>query len=234
MRHFVVYPSALPVRGEACAKRWIEKGYEVLVQYDAPSGYPEALAISVNRETPNILWKPKPFPGYYKSINAIVVQAFDLGADLVTCIGDDMDPPAQGAQYIAEQYFNKFPDGFGVMQPCGDPQGDLMLVPGYEHLGPLHNAGRICGSPVFGRAWSVSGYATGGFCERHTSFYGDECLWNRAMKLGVLWLDKETTHLHNHWSWGKSVKQPYHEVAQRNWLADKESFEKCRSEGFPA
>lgn len=226
MRHFVVYPSADYDRGVSCARKWMEKGYEELIGLDSSPSYSAA--------TPRHVILRAPFPGYYRTINWLVDQAFSYGADLVTCIGDDMEPPTQGAQFIAEQYFSKFPDGFGVMQPCGDPQGDLMVVKGFEHLGPLHNAGRICGSPVFGRAWSTSGYKHGGFHDGYRSFYGDEDLWNRAMNLGVLWLDRETMHLHNHWSWGKSVKQPYHDVAQKNWLDDQQLFLSRKAEGFQA
>lgn len=228
MRHFAVWPSALIDRAIDCARKWKSKGYEICVGLDESSRNE-----LINDNPFDVLaWIPN-WRGYYREINSLVSQAFSAGADLVTCIGDDMDPPIQGAQYIAEQYFGKFPDGYGVLQPCGDPQGDLMLVPGHEDLGPLRNAGRICGSPVFGRAWSVSGYKSGGFCDGYSSFYGDEDLWNRALNLGVLWLDKETEHRHNHWSFGKTERQPYHLKAQLNWEKDKALFSRRRAEGFP-
>ena len=153
----------------------------------------------------------------------------------MTTIGDDTDPPEQGAVFMTERYFAKFPGGAGVLQPCGDSQGELMTVKGYEHLGLLHNAARICGSPVFGRGWAESAYQSGPFHDGYRSYWADEDCWNRAMRLVVLWLDAKTMHYHWHWSFkGGLPYQPYHKRAQENWAHDAAVFRQRQAQGFPA
>jgi hypothetical protein len=228
VKHFVCFPSADTSRGVKCAGKWSDAGYRVLVMVDPPK------AILSTDPNINMMAGPDVFPGYYRCVNKIVARAFELGADLITCIGDDQDPPEQGADFMAARYFEKFPEGDGVMQPCGDPQGEVMVVKGFEHLGPLHNAGRICGSPVFGKKWADTGYLAGAFCDAYRSFYSDEDLWNVAQKRGKLWLDKETQHFHRHWSFANGMPhQAYHTKAQANWEADQKLFFERQKAGFP-
>lgn len=218
MKHFVVYPSANVERSQTCAEEWYKSGYSVHVMLDKGMYGASPWCYYVNSEHDK-------FPGYYRSINVIVKQAFERGADLVTCIGDDMNPPTQGAEEVARAYFDRFPDGFGVMQGCGDPQGAEEGVPA---------AARICGSPTFGRGWMERGYGgRGPFCEEYRSFYADEDLWNVAEKCGVLHLEPRITIFHNHWSWGHMKKQEYHTKAQNNWDADRLTFFKRKAAGFP-
>lgn len=227
-RHFVVYPSADRKRGVECARKWIAAGYEPMVMLDEGK-HSDTLA-----EICATFSNTGPWLGYYAHINAIVARAFEKGADLVTCAADDMDPPPQGAQAVAEIYFGRFGrEGFGVMQGTGDKQGDRMLIPGYEHLGMQPNAGRICGSPTFGRGWFERAYGgRGPFHAEYGPFYGDEDLWNVAMKCNALWLNPEVTIFHRHWSW-HGGKQPYHDANQRHWERDKATFERRRAESFP-
>lgn len=217
--HAVVFPSANPDRGAACAARWKKKGYTPIVMLDDFSiSIPDAIMF----QTP-----VRPFPGYYRIINHIVVYALDkLDLDLVTCIGDDMDPPDDGAQEIARMYFDRFPMGEGILQGCGDPQGkDDRGIPA---------AARICGSPTFGNDWLMKAYGgKGAFHSGYSSFYSDEDMWNVAHNAGLLWLNPEINIYHKHWSWGHTVREDYHRQAQKNWQDDKALFERRKAEGFP-
>lgn len=220
MRHFVVYPSAKPEIAIVCAEKWTKAGYSVHVMLDKGVLGASPWCYFVNCQQDR-------FPGYYRVINELVAQAFKRGADLVTCIGDDMLPPHEAhAEAVALMYFSKFPDGFGVMQATGDPQGK-------DDQG-VQAAARICGSPTFGRGWFERGYGgKGPFCEEYRSFYSDEDLWNVARKSEVLYLEPRLTIFHNHWSWGHMKKQEYHNAAQNNWGLDKLTFERRQKEGFP-
>ena len=227
MSHFAVFPSATEAAGHACSKRWEARGYECLVAYDVPENYAPAMAIAVNGG-PHLLWMPKPFKGYYKVINEVVGHAFDLGADLVTCLGDDMDPdPSHTAGDIEAMYFEWVPDGFGVLQATGDPQG-------MDNQG-RSAAARICGSPTFGRGWFERAYGgRGPFHDSYSSYYGDEDLWNVAKLSGVLWQEPKLTIFHKHWSWDH---QPQTEYQKRNsslhWQTDQQLFFQRQREGFP-
>lgn len=229
--HYVVYPSANPKRGFETALKWRAVGYNVIVGLD------EAKEAYFQEPMIYPFPVPAPFKGYYRVINKLVSTAFNMGAVVVTCIGDDMDPPTlrKGtpltADDMAMRYLREYPDGGGVMQPCGDPGGSKMVIPGFEELGAVPNAARICGSPVFGRKWASR--PGGPFCEEYRSFYGDEDLWNVARKAENLYLAFDVAHMHNHWSFGKMPKQPYHERAQANWADDKATFERRKAAGFP-
>lgn len=222
-KHYVCFPSAKIERGIECVNAWVARGYIPIVMLDK---------IPADDEWPKfdggiLMTSPEtPFPGYYKVINNICCMAFQHGADLVTCIGDDMSPdPNKSAQEIADEYFIRFPDGFGVMQACGDPQGrDVFGTPA---------AARICGSPTFDRKWFRRAYGgRGPFCTDYRSFYSDEDLWNVAGLCGNLYLNPRLTIFHNHWSFGGMKRETYHERAELNWSHDKMIFAHRRAEGF--
>lgn len=212
-RHYVVFPSADPLRGVAFGRAWIAKGYRVLIGLDrskfkgffVPEGF-DATPLS------------EPFPGYYQVIGDMVALAFNVcAADLVTVIGDDMLMLTHMAEQVAEMYFKRFPDGYGILQATGDRQGEI--------IDGEWNSMRICGSPTFGRGWYERAYELpGGFPPGYRSFYADEQLKNDAQKRGVLWREPSIVIDHVHWAFGRTFKQPYHEKAQLNWEADQKTF----------
>lgn len=219
MIHAVCFPSADPARGKDCAEKWMAKGYLPFVMID--------MGVKIRIRTAVVLnCREEKFPGYYRVIGDLCEFALRYGADVVTCIGDDMDPPEQGAEYVADAYLDRFPEGLGVMQPCGDPNGmDGFNTPA---------AARICGSPVMGPGWIERGYeGNGPFCTSYVAFYADEDLWHVAKNLSLLELKPDMTHKHNHWSYGLMARQPYHERAQENWTHDQETFQKRQAENFP-
>lgn len=220
MKHWVVFPAADPNRGWACAKKWIDRGFQALVLVDNP------LWIHTSEMSFHLMQGPSVFPGYYKVANAITMEAFKRGAELVTCIGDDMLPdPTRTADDIQVMYFKRFPNGEGVLQATGDEQG--------EKINGEWNSQRICGSPTFGRGWYETGYKEiGGFCSQYRSFYGDEDLLNVAKKRGVLWQEPSIKIDHVHWAFGRAVKQTYHDAAQKNWEADQKVFFERKAAGF--
>ena len=220
MKHFVCFPSADPMIGLTCAKKWIERGYDAMILLDPPNWLVSA------EPRLHLIHGPIPFPGYYKVINTLTTAAFDAGADVVTCIGDDMLPdPIRTAEDIAQMYLKRFPKGEGILQAVGDAQG--------EKIGGEWNSQRICGSPTFGRNWFSEGYPyEGGFCSQYRSFYGDEDLQNVAKKKGLLWQELTLKIDHLHWAFGRSHKQPYHDKAQKNWDEDAKTFQHRKAADF--
>lgn len=172
---------------------------------------------------------PIRFPGYYKVINSIVAYAFDRGADVVTCIGDDMYPPRQGANEHEAVYFDRFPDGFGVMQATGDRQGTPDKVTGRV------SSERICGSPTFGREWARRAFmGKGPFGDfGFRSYYCDELLHDVTERDGLLYQDRSFVIDHKHWSFGRTPKQWWHEEANKNWDHDYQLFLSLKARGFP-
>ncbi len=168
------------------------------------------------------------YPGIWKAWNMLAKAAFANDADVVVLAGDDMWPdPHRNAEQIALEYLQRFPSGFGIMQPTGDMQGDL--VDGQP------NAGRICGSPWFGKQWCISGYGGEGPVNgNYTAFYADEELQIIAAGLGKLWQRPDLIQKHLHWSWGHLPKQEYHDRNQKSWEADKALFDRRKAEGFLA
>ena len=134
MKHFFVWPSAHLDRAVECAKTWKAKGYLTCVGLDGP---PREWK---DNHAYDVIHCFDQWEGYYRNINDLVAQAFGRGgADLVTVGGDDQDPPVQGAETIADMYFSRFKDGFGVLQGTGDMQS-------VDSSGRQASA-RVCGSP---------------------------------------------------------------------------------------
>lgn len=126
------------------------------------------------------------YRGYFLAV-AELCRAIGPAADIVVTGGDDMFPdPAAHANEVAKEFFQRFPDGFGIMQPTGDELG------GNE---------RYCGSPWMGRGWIERAYGGAGpFWHRYFQFFGDVELGEIARKLGVLWLRPDLAQYHEHWS----------------------------------
>lgn len=218
MNVWAVYPSADPLKGEAASIRWRDRGFKTLVYQDAGAAKVDADCVLSGR-----------FPGYYRLANYLAFHAFHvLKADLVVFVADDLDPdPYMRVGDFAGAYFEKFPDGFGVLQGTGDTQGiDASGKPA---------AARICGSPAFGRAWAERAYGgRGPFWNGYHSYYGDEDLYNVSLRLGVLWQEPSITIYHRHWSWRHQPQADYQRRNSENyWIQDKALFFSRQQAGFP-
>lgn len=199
-------------------KKWRGAGYKVAVLID----FENKTRRAIFEEDYDMLVACAKYPGIWSSWNVLAKAVVAAGADVCVLAGDDMDPdPSLTAQQIAGQYLERFPTGFGVMQPCGDMQGDL--IDGWR------NAGRICGSPWVGRLWVQHAYeGNGPVCAEYNSFYADEELLNVAGNFGVLWRREDLQQRHLHWSWGHLPKQEYHDRNQQHWAADNRLFDERR------
>lgn len=200
-------------------RKWRERGYTMAFFID-----PGPVKIETYAE--DILIRA-PYPGVWKACNALAKTAVECGADVCLFAGDDMEPDMNHtAQQIAEQYLERFPTGWGLMQPCGDPQG--------QPINGKANAARICGSAWFGREWIQKSYGgRGPTPTMYYHFYGDEEMAVVGEREGLLWWRPDLTQFHYHWSFGHGKREDYHEKAQVKWLADQKVFNERKAAGFP-
>lgn len=206
----------MPVaNAENCRKnipKWLGMGYEVVLlqdrfEFDVPGA--------------KIVRMPdKQYLGWPKSVNHLVKNVIDPEVGIVVAAGDDMTPdPAHRAQEIARAYWERFPDGFGILQPIGDD---------------LDGTDRICGSPWMGRSWLDNAYlGNGPMCGEYFQFYADEELLNVSRLLGVLWQEPLFTQYHDHWTRKGENRPHYQDLSQNHWESDKAIFERRKAAGFP-
>jgi hypothetical protein len=208
---WVVMPTACAEHVPATVQRWKAKGYNVALFCDRGKQVDGADLIVTGT-----------YRGVWNACNDASYAALEAGAEVCLFAGDDMDPdPNHTAEEIAAQYLVRFPDGYGLMQPCGDRQGDAI-------------AQRICGSAWFGREWIRGAYeGRGPTNASYRHFFGDEELALVGEQLGVLWWRPDLTQFHHHWSWGHLPKQPYHTRNQQWWYQDRALFDARRAAGFP-
>lgn len=170
-------PSASVERCRARLPEWCERGYKVAILQNQERGeVPADLCV----------WSDT-YPGWAESINILCANIVPKSADLVVSGGDDMLPePTKSAQEMAREYFGRFPDGFGVMQPAGD---GFMWGKNY------------CGSPWFARPFFESMYngrgpMFGGY--RHN--WADYELYWVSRCIGCLWMREDVQQYHAHFS----------------------------------
>ena len=165
---------------ERCRERlpvWRERGYKIAILQNQERGeIPADLCV----------WSDT-YPGWAESINILCADIVPSSADIVVSGGDDMLPePSKTAHDMAREYFERFPDGFGVMQPAGDT---FMWGDNY------------CGSPWFARPffsamYSGRGPMHGGY--RHN--WADYELYWVARCMGCLWMRDDVKQFHAHFS----------------------------------
>jgi len=194
-----------------CFAAWKAMGYRTAVLLDKGKPVPQNTDLHIEES----VW-----PGYYQSFIKLCKTIGDA-ADIVVTGGDDITPDFKNrADKIGKEFFEHFPDGFGVMQPTGDD------MPGrYE----------ICPSPWIGSGWIRRAY--GGkhpVWPEYFGFFGDEELKNVSEKLGVLWRRDDLIQYHDHWSRKDGPKKTDYQIKNDGyWKADETLFHARKAEGFP-
>lgn len=214
---WVLFPTANPKAAHENGPLWKSRGYKVAVLQDcarfdcpwadiviAPNGYE--------------------YRGYAASIAQLCTHV--PPECIVVLAGDDMQPdPKKSPSEIAAEYFARFPDGDGVMQPTGDT---------------LDGTDRICGSPWVGPKWRA--LAHGGNCPQNPAyfhFYADEEMFEVAKARGLLYQNPGVTQFHDHWTrpeydgTPKAERPKHQDQAFFNWDRDKATFQHRKSLGFP-
>lgn len=189
-----VIPSASPEKCRKTLPLWRERGYRIAVLQNFEKGEIPADIVD---------WFDY-YPGWPESVNILCRQVIPQSCQLIVSGGDDMLPdPNHTAQELAAQFFDRFPDGFGVMQPHGD---EFMC------------AKRYCGSPFIGRAWFENMYGGRGpmYGGYHHNYADNELYWV-AKGLNALWERTDLSHFHDHFTrTGESQPDYWNSVKQRD------------------
>ncbi|MAY75474.1 MAG: hypothetical protein CMJ31_12325 [Phycisphaerae bacterium] len=179
-------PSASLDRCRATLPAWRDMGYRVAVLQNRERGdIPADLTV----------WRDA-YPGWAASINELCRNVIPRDAAIVVSGGDDMLPdPNHTAADIADAFFDRFPDGFGVMQPTADT---------------FMNATEYCGSPWLGRAWIDHAYrGNGPLWPAYTHNWADHELRWVAGSLDALWMNDGLAQRHDHFSRSGDAPPPY-------------------------
>jgi hypothetical protein len=204
-------PSA---NAENCRKNlpaWRALGYRVAVLQDGARVDVPADAIHVVPQ----------YKGWASSVNELCRDVIPKSAAIVVSGGDDMLPdPRSTAQELARQFFETYPDGFGVMQPQGDAFEDT------KHF---------CGSPWFGRAWIDRMHGGAGpMFPGYRHFCADDELYWVARGLDALWIRDDLTQYHDHFRRrGEDAPAYWSRSAHLHGSADMQLFIARASLEFP-
>lgn len=204
-------PSANAAKARHTLPAWRDMGYRVAVLQDR-------FRHDVDADLVVRSWTD--WRGWVASVNHLVRLPELREADVIVTGGDDMYPdPKLRAEEIREQFLDRFPGTFGVMQPTGDT---------------MDGTDRICGSPWMGRAFrDLLNCGRGPFWPEYFNFYADEEMFEVARTLGVLWQRPDLVQRHDHWSLAGTVQPLYLRAAQKLWHRDEFRFLLRRTIGFP-
>lgn len=187
-------------------------------------GYQTAILLDSSIDTvgADLEFHTENYQGYWQSVNSLSWKAWSVNADVVVCAADDLYPDPNRKSYeIAEDFYKKFPDGYGVMQPIGDK---------------MKGTDQICGSPWIGRKFIEKAYdGQGPYHSGYFHFYGDEELFEITKANDLLWQRDDVTQYHEHWCRpGGPKKLPYQSRnSQFHWDKDKKLFMERKDAGFP-
>lgn len=189
-------PSANVERCRETLPKWREMGYKIAILQNQTRG-----------EIPAdiVVWSDH-YPGWPGSINQLCASIVPKSASIVVSGGDDMLPdPNRTAQDIASEFHERFPDGFGIMQPIGD-----------EFWG----ASTFCGSPWLGRGWIERAYGGNGpMPAQYRHNWADNEIFWVARCMDALWLRKDLTQYHKHFIREGGVEPEY-------WTKNVEGFDR--------
>jgi len=210
MEVWFAIPSANFARATKCFAAWKAMGYKTAVLIDKGKPAPGNV---------DLVLEADPWPGYCKSFIRLCQAIGD--ADIIVTGGDDITPDfKKKAEEIAEECFEKYPDGFFVMQPTGDDMGTRY---------------KICASPWVGKGWIKRAYqGKGPVWPGYTVFYGDEELKDVSSLRGVLWQRGDLLQFHDHYSRPDGPKKLDYQVKNdQYWIQDGILFNSRKAAGFP-
>lgn len=194
----------------AVLEQWRDAGFRLMALVDDASDF--------RFPVPTV--RAPQYKGWAWAMNELCRHAASYGADLVTCIGDDLLPrDGLAADRLADAWRGFFGDStYGVMQCTGDDYGEI------------HHAAV---SPTIGREYIARHRP---FFEGYRHLYADRELQDVAAARGVFRQCASLTIYHDHWTRGQT---PDRLPADRRGVihgaakSDAALYESRKASGFP-
>ena len=208
---FVAWPTTNVFKSNQNARRWRDAGYRVAVATDLPENVGRCIDASV----PPMVTQSK-YTSYYKAMNALahgLVKKYK--ADVVIAAGDGIHPhPGVRGHDIAFAFKEHFPNGFGVMQPCGGAWSPNTVASGSQDWAKhtMHATRRTdqrCESPWVGRGIIEESAGAGPWNGRYDQYFGDHELHDVMQTAGVLWMNPALHQNSEHWAAGQAPIKDY-------------------------
>ena len=179
-RVWLTIPSKRPVdEANAIFREWHGFGAGVAVFIDKGDPIPSEADIAITGD----------YGGYPRAANTLCRYVINHDPGVVACIcaGDDIHPcKTHTADQLADEFADRFPDGYGVMSPVGD---------GFE----ANNCCLI--SPWFGHGYIKRSYrGKGPWCDEYAHYWVDAEGFDVAKMQGVLWVREDVAQHHDHWT----------------------------------
>lgn len=208
---WAVWPCVNEEVAETSARRWREAGYCVAVLLD---GDEERTVPSAN-----VVMRGGEYRGFPIAVNKLLHA---VSGPVVVVPGHDVFPHVGKApQEIAEEFYQRFPDTYGVMQPIGDQFGSY----------------RKCAtSPWVGRAFIERAYeGLGPYWPEYFHYFCDQELQDKAVLDKAFWQRTDLLHFHQHWQREDPNGRPAHLMkALSLWEKGRNLYRLRKSQGFPA
>lgn len=207
----VVWPAATIEKSLSTIEKWKAQGYRVCVLVNPPH-------TRVDFSQADVVIVQNRWEGFAVASN---ILCREVPGDIVVVAGDDMLPdPKKGAQEIGEDFHQRFPDLFGVMQPTGDRYGCI---------------DKCAVSPWIGRVFIEKAYGgKGPYWEGYFHYFADEELQAMATQLGAFYQRPDISQYHDHWQRREGIKRPSYLVeALHKHATDGKLFRSRRVAKFP-
>lgn len=234
---FVAWPTCNLFRSNQNYQRWRDLGYKVAVATDLPKEQCGNVAASV----PPLLIDR--YEGYYRCMNFMAKSLVRMyKADVVIAAGDGIHPhPGVRGHDIAFAFKNKFSNGYGIMQPCGDrwrPSDETSAGTqawAKHRMHATRPSDQRCESPWIGRTLIMEAEGDGPWSPKYDQYFGDHELHDVARNAGALWMNPAVAQYSESWASGRKPISNYQvKNFERCYEKDWGTYRARRAAGFPA
>jgi hypothetical protein len=200
---------------------WREQGYRVAVQLDPDQPpYPSSVCD---------LQFHRPYRGWAEAVNFLMREILDSEPDCTLLVtgGDDVTPDLRHtAPQIEEIFYERFPDGYGVMQPAAP-----IPTAGKQDRGRGH---KFAWSPFVGPRFAALSYrGKGPLHPGYFHCFADTELLEVAKMQGCWFPNDALTHDHLYFRWANLAPPHYRRNIRRARADDKQLYWSRHAEGFP-
>lgn len=208
---WVAWPSVRMEESRALVEEWKAMGYQTAVLVNPPhvdTDIPNADRVIIQSQ-----WKGFPI--------AANILCKETPGNIIIVVGDDIYPDKQKtAEELGQEFLQRFPDLFGVMQPTGDDYAAIK---------------ECCVSPWIGRRFIEECYENNGpYWEEYFHYWCDRELQEIAMLFEAFQQRSDVSQYHDHWQRREGVKRPpYLMEALHKHTKDSRLFRERQSKKFP-